>query len=188
MSELGQPQYWATHVTGWKQQGTDPRYVVGVHHRVMPTKVRRDAWLSLACVVIFGALLGTVLVSPAGRDFPLGALFVVIVGTNVVEAVVLWRRSVSRVELDPHGITVVNAWRTRRFRWAAIDAVVADGRPGVTLLTADSVLVCDALRSSWRWPFGTITAKPESINAMNNAAVYLEATRAYYANESADQS
>lgn len=51
--------------------------------------------------------------------------------TIFVGAACAWNRTYT--EVDSHGITVVNVFRTHRVRW--IDLVQVDGRPAITLLT-----------------------------------------------------
>jgi len=53
--------------------------------------------------------------------------------TIFVGAECAWNRTYT--EVDSHGITVVNVFRTHRVRW--IDLVQVDGRPAITLLTKD---------------------------------------------------
>jgi Bacterial PH domain len=121
-----------------------------------------------------GALLWlfTGLIS-VGNDGIWAVLFFFDFALFTLTGIICSLRARARVETDPFGITVVNMWRTKRFRWEDVDAVIFDGRRAVRLLTRSEVVKCDGLNwQGWR--------RQGIREPLDSAAAWLEATRAYY--------
>src|SRR6476661_3236391 len=164
-------------LAGWEQRGPDPRYVVAVHRKVMPSDTHRNAWYEVAYVAVVLALATGVLLT-AGVVAALGFLFLGALRGAFVA--IEFRRANTRLQLDPTGVVLVNTFGTRRYRWAELEGVTVVPGIGVALAASGDTVVCDALRMRWfRWQRPP-SREAECVLAANNAAAWLETVRIGY--------
>jgi Bacterial PH domain len=172
------------HAPVFRPVGADPAYCVG-WFRSPWGRDSRFGWVAyLGIAAMYAYLARQIYHVDAGDPSHVthlwtGFVWFILIGWQVVSAVVGFRESKTRVETDPFGITVVNRWRTHRFRWADVDAIVFDGRRSITLLTRDKVVACDALTWQKRAPRSLRRATTGPRPPLDAAAAWLAETLAY---------